>query len=129
MQLLRRLSETPGVPGGEERVRKIIMDELEGLMDEVKTDVLGNVIGKKEGTGNGPAIMLAGHMDEIGFIVKHIDEDRGFLKIEPLGGFDDRVLLAQRVVVHGRHGDYIGAVGSKPVHILEKLWMIELEFM
>ncbi len=120
MELLRRLSETPGVPGREERVRKIIIDELKGLMDEVKTDVLGNVISKKKGEGVGPAIMLAGHMDEIGFIVKHIDSESGFLKIEPLGGFDDRVLLAQRVVVHGRHGDYIGSVGSKPVHILEK---------
>lgn len=120
MQLLKRLSEAPGIPGREDEVRKIIIGELEDVVDEIKTDVLGNVIGKKVGAGDGPTIMLAAHMDEIGFFVKHIDEDKGFLKIEPLGGFDDRVLLAQRVIVHGQEGDYLGSVGSKPVHIMEK---------
>lgn len=120
MDLLKRLSEAPGIPGNEDAVRKIIINELKNIVDEVKTDVLGNVIGKKAGSANGPTVMLAAHMDEIGFIVKHVNKDSGFLKIEPLGGFDDRVLLAQRVIVHSQEGDYIGLVGSKPIHIMEK---------
>jgi endoglucanase len=116
MELLKRLSEAAGVPGHEGEVRSLIREELEELVDEVKTDVLGNVIGLKRGRG-GRKVMLAAHMDEIGFIVKHIEKE-GFLRIEPLGGFDPRVLLAQRVIVHTTDGDLLGAIGSKPVHIL-----------
>jgi len=116
MELLKRLSEAAGVPGHEEEVRALIKQELSGLVDELRTDVLGNVIGIKRGSG-GRRVMLAAHMDEIGFLVKHIEKE-GFLRIEPLGGFDPRVLLAQRVVVHTSDGDLPGAIGSKPVHIL-----------
>ena len=119
MELLKRLSEAAGVPGHEEEVRTLVKRELEGLVDELRTDVLGNVIGLKRGAGDGQGkkVMLAAHMDEIGFIVKHIEKE-GFLRIEPLGGFDPRVLLAQRVIVHTAEGDLPGAIGSKPVHIL-----------
>jgi len=117
MELLKKLTETPGIAGREERISAVIQKELETICDEVKTDTLGNLIGFKKGTGKGK-IMLAGHMDEIGFIVKHID-DKGFIRIQPVGGFDPRTLMAQRVVVHGRE-DLIGnlAPATKPIHIL-----------
>ncbi|MCR4404722.1 MAG: M42 family metallopeptidase [Candidatus Acetothermia bacterium] len=116
MELLKRLSEAVGVPGHEEGIRALVKEELEGLVDELRTDVLGNVIGLKRGKGQ-KRVMLAAHMDEIGFLVKHIEKE-GFLRIEPLGGFDPRVLLAERVLVHTRGGDLPGVVGSKPIHIL-----------
>jgi endoglucanase len=116
LELLKRLSEAAGVPGREESVREIVMAELKALADEVRTDVLGNVIALRK--GQGPKVMLAAHMDEIGFLVSHVDEKTGFLKIDPLGGFDPRVLLAKRVVVHTESGDLIGVIGSKPVHLL-----------
>lgn len=87
-------------------------------MDEIRVDLLGNVIGTRRGSG-GPRVMLAAHMDEIGFIVKHID-DRGFIRLHPVGGFDPNRLPAQRVIVHGHQGrQFRGAIGvaGKPVHL------------
>lgn len=100
LELLKRLCETPGIPGREERVRKLVIEEMTPLVDEIKVDAMGNVIGIKRGKGR-RKVMLAGHMDEIGFIVTYID-DSGFLRINPVGGFDPRNLVAQRVIVHGR---------------------------
>lgn len=117
--LLKRLCETPGIPGREEALGTVVRAELEGLVDSVSTDRLGNVIGVRTGTG-GPRVMFAAHMDEIGFIVKHID-DAGFLRIHPLGGFDARVLPAQRVTVHSHTGQLLPgglALESKPIHLL-----------
>jgi len=117
--LLKRLCETPGVPSREEQIRELVLEELRPLVDEISLDALGNVIGFKKGTG-GPRVMLAAHMDEIGFLVKHIDE-KGFLRLQPLGGFDARVLVAQRVYVHSISGErLLGAVqpGAKPTHLL-----------
>lgn len=119
MELLKRLSEVAGVPGREEAVRQIVLQELKTLTDETKSDILGNVIALKKGRG-GPKVMLAAHMDEIGFLVSHVDEKTGFLKIDPMGGFDPRVLLARRVVVHTDSGDLVGTIGSKPVHLLSE---------
>ena len=116
--LLKELSEAAGVPGREEAVREIVLRELTPLADEIRTDALGNVIARLEGKGKGPKVMLAAHMDEIGFLVKHVDEKTGFLRLDPVGGFDPRVLVAKRVVVHAESGDYVGAIGTKPVHIL-----------
>lgn len=121
MELLRKLVEMSGVPGREDRVRRLIIDELTPLVDEIRGDQMGNVIGIKKGTGRSPKggrkkLMLAGHMDEIGFVVSHI-EDKGFLRLQPLGGFDPRALMAQRVTVMGKE-DLPGVIGSKPVHIL-----------
>jgi putative aminopeptidase FrvX len=118
MELLKKLCEAHGVPGREEVVRELVMSELRGICDEIRTDALGNVIALKKGSGRGPKVMLAAHMDEIGFLVSHIDEKSGFLRIDPVGGFDPRVLMAQRVVVHTENGDLIGIIGSKPPHIL-----------
>ena len=120
IDLLRRLCETPGVPGHEDRVRAVVVEELRPLVDELRIDVLGNLVGTKRGTG-GPRVMLAAHMDEIGFLVKHIDDD-GFLRLQPLGGFDSRVLVAQRVLVHGYAGESLRGVvqpASKPIHLLD----------
>ncbi|MGI6366567.1 MAG: M42 family metallopeptidase [Bacillota bacterium] len=118
MELLKRLSETPGISGREERIRAVVKKELEGLADEVRVDVLGNVIALKKGKTGNKKIMICGHMDEIGFVVSHIDE-KGFLRFNPVGGFDPRTLVAQRVVVHGRE-DLVGVLmpGLKPVHIM-----------
>jgi len=119
--LLKKLSEAAGVPGREEAVRRLVIREIKPLVDEVRTDALGNVIALKRGTPKGKKrlkVMLAAHMDEIGFFVSHIDEKTGFLRLDPLGGIDPRVLLAQRVIVHTETGDLLGAIGSKPVHLL-----------
>ncbi len=126
--LLKRLSETPGVAGREERVRALMIEALAPLTDELSVDALGNVIAIRHGRaakGKGkanqpPRIMLAAHMDEIGFMARYIDE-RGFIRIQPLGGFDPRVLVGQRVIVHTRAaGPLIGALmpSSKPIHQL-----------
>ncbi len=116
MDLLKRLSEAASVPGHEGKIRGIIEEELKGIVDEFKVDPLGNLIAHKEGSG--PAVLIAAHMDEIGFIVKHVEEETGFIRIHPLGGFDVKTLIAQRVIVHTEGGDLIGAIGSKPIHIM-----------
>ncbi len=116
MELLKKLSEASGIPGHEEEIRAIIREELEGIVDEIETDLLGNIIAHKK--GEGPKVAVAAHMDEIGFLVSYIDEKTGFLRVEPLGGFDPRTLIAQRVRVHTASGVLIGAIGVKPVHIL-----------
>jgi len=90
------------------------------LVDEMRIDALGNLIGVKKGKG-GPRVALAAHMDEIGFIVRYID-DQGFVRIQPVGGFDPRVLVAQRVRVHCRDGKILPGVlqpGTKPIHLLQ----------
>ncbi len=118
-ELLKRLCETPGVSSREEPIRALVLETLRPLVDSVSVDAMGNVIGVKRGAG-GPRVMVAAHMDEIGFLVKHVD-DRGFLRLQPVGGFDPRVLLAQRVHVHGFAGEsLLGALmpATKPIHLL-----------
>jgi tetrahedral aminopeptidase len=120
LELLRRLCAAPGIPGREDRIRDVVRDEMRGLVDDVSIDAMGNLIGVRRGNG-GPKVMIAAHMDEIGFLVSHID-DKGFLRIQPVGGFDARVLVAQRVRVHGFDGEsYLGALqtGGKPIHLLD----------
>lgn len=115
IKLLKEICETPGAPGFEQRIRKVVLRELKGLTDEVNVDNMGNVIAYKKGKAN-KKVMVAAHMDEIGFIVTHID-DQGFLRFHTLGGFDPKTLTAQRVIVHGKK-DLIGVMGSKPIHIM-----------
>ncbi len=120
IELLKRLCEAPGVPGREDQIRAVTLDALRPLVDDVRVDVMGNVIGLKRG-GGGPRVMIAAHMDEIGFLVSHID-DQGFIRLQPVGGFDARVLVAQRVLVHGSNGSVLrGAVqiAAKPIHLLD----------
>ena len=113
--LLKELCEAPGAPGHEEAIREIIIRELAPITDTIEVDALGNVIAMKKGSKGG-RFMMAGHMDEISFMVKHIDKN-GFLTFVPLGGFDPKTLTAQRVIVHGRE-DLMGVMGSKPIHIM-----------
>ncbi|OWZ82819.1 M42 family metallopeptidase [Natranaerobius trueperi] len=117
VDLFKKLTQTPGIPGREEQIREVIKKEMNEFCDEVRVDALGSLIGVKKGTGN-KKIMLAGHMDEIGFIVKHIDKN-GFIRLHPVGGFDPRTLMAQRCVVHGKE-ELVGniAPGTKPIHLL-----------
>lgn len=113
--LLKIVSETPGAPGFENRIRDFVIAEVKDLVDELSIDNLGNVIALKKGKTS-KKLMVAAHMDEIGFIVSHIDDD-GFLRFHPLGGYDPKTLTAQRVIVHGKE-DIIGVMGSKPIHLM-----------
>jgi endoglucanase len=115
IQLLSDICEIPGAPGHEQRIRQRVIDEVTPFADEVRTDNMGNVIAIKKGLQD-KKVMLGAHMDEIGFIVTHID-DKGFLRFHTLGGFDPKTLTAQRVIVHGRK-DLIGVMGSKPIHVM-----------
>jgi putative aminopeptidase FrvX len=117
LQLLKELAEAPGVPGQEEAVRRVMRRHLEPL-GEILTDNLGSVVGRKEGPVGGPKIMVAGHLDEIGFMVTRIT-DEGYLKFQTLGGWWDQVMMAHRVEVFTREGPVVGVIGSKPPHILE----------
>ena len=120
-ELLKEICETPGVPSREDAIREVVKRELGPLVDTLSTDAMGSVIGYKKGTSeNGPKIMIAAHIDEIGFLVKYID-DKGFIRLQPVGGFDARVLVAQRVWVHGFAGEkLLGALqpSAKPTHLL-----------
>lgn len=116
MKLLKQLTQATGVPGYEGPVRKAIVEAVRSHVDSIEVDSLGNVIAHK--AGKGPVVAIAGHMDEIGFLVGHIEEESGFLRIHPLGGFDPVTLVAQRVVVHAAAGDLLGCIGRKPIHIL-----------
>ncbi|MGM0945158.1 MAG: M42 family metallopeptidase [Bacteroidota bacterium] len=120
VKLLKQICEIAGAPGFEKRVRDLVIELVIPHADEVKTDNLGNVIALKKGTRNpdGKRVMVAAHMDEIGFIVTHID-DNGFLRFHTLGGFDPKTLTAQRVIVHGKK-DLIGVMGSKPIHVMSQ---------
>lgn len=117
VKLLKEICETPGVPGRESAVRKLVYRELESLADSIETDNMGNVYALKKGKDSSKKMMVAAHMDEIGFVVTHVDKD-GFLRFHPLGGFDPKTLTNQRVVVHGTK-PLIGVMGSKPVHVMQ----------
>lgn len=121
--LLKRLTEAHGVPGQEEEIRDIVKKELRGVCD-ISVDSMGNVIAYRAATAKAKSrgakkLMLAAHMDEIGFIVKHID-DRGFLRVQTLGGWDPRQMFSQRVFVHTTKGPINGLLvyGTKPKHML-----------
>ncbi len=118
--LLKRLCETPGVSSREERMRALVAEELRPLTGSLTADAMGNLIGCRKGPEDGPTVMIAAHMDEIGFLVRFID-DKGFIRLLPVGGWDPRVMTAQRVVVHGFAGEPLrGALmpGTKPKHLL-----------
>lgn len=126
IDLLKRLCETPGVPGREERVRALIEREIKGLFDEVRTDNMGNLICKRSAKGGGGGkkgtrptrVLLLCHMDEIGFYVKGVDE-HGFIRVNAAGGFDTRNLFSRRVTVCTDGGDIPGVMnpGGRPIHI------------
>ena len=114
--LLKKICETPGAPGFEQKIRELIIKEVSPLADSVEVDPMGNVIALKKGRAD-KKVMIAAHMDEISFITTHIDDD-GFLRFHTLGGFDPKTLTAQRVIVHGKK-DLYGVMGSKPIHVMK----------
>ncbi len=114
--LLKKICKLSGAPGFEQPIREFVLKEVGPLVDEIKVDNMGNVIAVKKGKTD-KKVMVAAHLDEISFIVTHIDDD-GYLRIHTLGGFDPKTLTAQRVLVHGKK-DLIGVMGSKPVHIMK----------
>lgn len=116
VSILKKICEIPGAPGFEQRIRQFVLSEVTPLVDEVSIDNLGSIIAFKKGR-SAKKVMVAAHLDEISFIVTHIDDD-GFLRIHTLGGFDPKTLTAQRVIVHGKQ-DLIGVMGSKPIHIMK----------
>ena len=113
---LEKLSNACGVTGRENQVTDIIIQLLKSLVDEIQVDKLENVIAIKKGKQNSPKIMLAAHMDEVGLMVKTITKD-GFIQFTKMGGIDDRVLPAQKVIIHTKKGIRPGIIGSKPPHI------------
>ncbi|NIO38507.1 M42 family peptidase [Candidatus Bathyarchaeota archaeon] len=116
IKTLEKLSDACGVTGREEEVRDLMKKFLKSCVDEVREDKLGNVIGIKKGKRKAPNVMLAAHMDEIGLLVKTISKE-GFLQFVKMGGIDDRILIAQNVVVYTEKGQLPGVIGSKPPHI------------
>jgi len=131
MKLLQALTQTPSVPGREDRIRKVIHDYVveRNLFDELTVDAMGSLIGVRRARRNldaGPAktlrVMLAAHMDQIGFLVRHIDEN-GYLRVNPVGGFDARNLFARKVRVCTSSGDLPGIMNAsgKPIHIASEV--------
>ncbi len=116
LALMRNLTAAPGVSGQEQAVRQVMRAAMEPLGD-IQTDNLGGIACRKVGESDGPRVMLAGHMDEVGFMVTRITES-GFLKFQTLGGWLNQVLLSHRVEVQTRLGPIVGVIGAKPPHLM-----------
>ncbi|MHC1573715.1 MAG: M42 family metallopeptidase [Candidatus Syntropharchaeales archaeon] len=114
--LLEKLSNARGISGFERDIQKIVKAEVEPFVDEVIIDGIGNLIASRD--GNGPKVMLAAHMDEIGLMTKFIDEN-GYIRFVKVGGWFDQILLGQRIVIHGSKGPVYGVIGSKPPHLMD----------
>lgn len=113
IKLLKLLCETPGLPGAEDPVKKIMWKEFSKLTKEVSEDVMGNIIAHIP--GKGPKVVIDAHTDEVGFMVNHVDK-RGFVRVTPLGGMDPRVFYGQRLIIYGKK-PLVGMVGAIPPHI------------
>jgi putative aminopeptidase FrvX len=119
LSLFRTLTEMAGAPGFEQDIRKFVRSQLEPISDEIVTDRIGSIFGVKRGDAAGPKVMVAGHMDEVGFLVTGVTE-KGMIKFVPIGGWWSQVLLAQRMQIAAKHGPVIGVVGSTPPHLLDE---------
>ncbi len=115
LKLMAKMMDAFGPSGFEREINRIVKKEIEPIVDEIITDKLGSVAFKLN--GDGPKVLLAGHTDEIGFIISSITKE-GFLTFNQLGGWWDQVLLAQKVIIRGKKGDVIGIIASKPPHII-----------
>jgi putative aminopeptidase FrvX len=118
-KMFETLTQLPGAPGFEHQVRAFVKTELEKYSDEVIQDRLGGVFGIKRGDEKGPKVMVAGHMDEVGFMVTSIDE-KGLIRFQTLGGWWSQVLLAQRLTIMTENGPVTGVIGSIPPHLLDE---------
>ncbi len=130
LDFLKELVEAPGAPGAEGPVAKVMEKHLRGV-GKISRDRLGSLICEKKGRSERPRVMLAGHLDEVGFMVKSITKE-GFIKFLPLGGWWGHVVLAQRLVIKTRKGDVLGVVGSRPPHELrdeERKKVLEIKDM
>jgi endoglucanase len=116
-KLFQELTEVPGVSGYEGQVRAAIRKHVEAVAT-ITQDKMGSIIAMQRGTADAPRVMLAGHMDEVGFMVSQISDD-GFIRFVPLGGWWNQVMLAQRVTIKTSFGDVPGLLGAKPPHLLE----------
>lgn len=117
LTMLKDLTDAKGIPGNEKEPREVMKRYIEPYADEIVTDGLGSLIAKKTGEENGPKIMVAGHLDEVGFMVTQIDE-KGFIRFQTVGGWWSQVMLAQRVTIVTSKGDVTGIIGSKPPHVI-----------
>ncbi|KGX89067.1 M42 family metallopeptidase [Pontibacillus litoralis] len=117
LSMLKELTDANSIPGHEKEARDVMSKYITPYADEVYTDNLGSLIAKKVGKENGPKVMVAGHLDEVGFMVTRID-DKGFIYFQTVGGWWNQVMLAQRVTIMTRKGNLTGVIGSKPPHIL-----------
>ncbi|WP_062104449.1 M42 family metallopeptidase [Bacillus niameyensis] len=115
--MLKDLTDAKGIPGNEKEPRDVMKKYISPFATDVESDGLGSLIAKKVGEENGPKIMIAGHLDEVGFMITQID-DKGFLRFQTVGGWWSQVMLAQRVTIVTFKGDLTGVIGSKPPHIL-----------
>lgn len=119
LKLFQTLTELPGASGNEHLVRNFMRKQLSLYSDEIVQDKLGSIFGIKKGNETGPTIMVAGHMDEVGFMVTAIT-DNGLLRFQPLGGWWSQVLLAQRVQIMTENGPVTGVISSIPPHLLDE---------
>jgi endoglucanase len=122
LTFLRRLLDAPGPSGYERAPAHVWREEAETFADSVTHDVVGNSVAQilpRTGADGAPKVVLAGHIDEIGFVITHIDKE-GFLWVAPLGGWDEQVVVGQRLRILGRGGDVIGVVGKKAAHLLKE---------
>ncbi len=117
LMMLKELTDAKGIPGNEREPREVMKKYIAPFSDEITTDNLGSLIAKKVGKAGGPKIMVAGHLDEVGFMITNID-DKGFLRFQTVGGWWSQVMLAQRVTIVTSKGEVTGLIGSKPPHIL-----------
>lgn len=118
LSLFKTLTELPGTAGNEHAVRAFMREQISKYTDEIVQDKLGSIFGIKRGNVAGPTIMVAGHMDAVGFMVTQIT-DNGMIRFQPLGGWWSQVLLAQRVHIWTQSGPVIGVIGSIPPHLLD----------
>src|SRR5690625_3686122 len=117
LQMMKELTDAKAISGHEAEAREVMEKYLEPVSDRVYTDNLGSIIGEKVGEESGPKVMVAGHLDEVGFMVTRIDKN-GFLYFQTIGGWWNQVMLAQRVTIMTKKGNVTGVIGSKPPHIL-----------
>ncbi|NBI28376.1 M42 family metallopeptidase [Chengkuizengella marina] len=120
LELFKTLTEMTAAPGFEKEIRTYVRSELEKYTNEVIQDHLGSIFGVVRGNENGPRVMVAGHLDEVGFMVTKIT-DNGMIRFQPLGGWWSQVLLAQRVQIITKNGPVIGVIGSTPPHLLNEI--------
>jgi putative aminopeptidase FrvX len=118
LSLLKELIDAPSPSGFEQPAQAVYRRAVEPYADEVQTDVLGNTYAIVNPKGS-PKIMLAGHCDEIGFLVSHINGE-GYLYFNPIGGHDANITVGQRVYVHTQSGPLLGVIGKKPIHLMEE---------